>query len=233
MRPTRNSCKKGKILRTCNTEPLCFPNSAFTLIELLIVVAIIAILAAIAVPNFLEAQVRAKVSRVNSDLRTLGIALEAYMVDHNTYPQPCAYPLIPLDPFRMIAYHALSTPVAYVTTGILIDPFAFHRAIGEGYGASRYYEMAFSTPGRRAGDLDNQLRSGVWTSRDMYMIHSFGPDKVDDTSLGDFGYLNPAGQPTATARIYDPTNGTVSVGDIHRVQAPAVFVRFYTVQGTR
>jgi prepilin-type N-terminal cleavage/methylation domain-containing protein len=38
----------------------------FTLIELLIVVAIIAILAAIAVPNFLEAQVRAKVSRVTN-----------------------------------------------------------------------------------------------------------------------------------------------------------------------
>ena len=49
---------------------------AFTLIELLIVVAIIAILAAIAVPNFLEAQVRAKVSRARADMQTITTALE-------------------------------------------------------------------------------------------------------------------------------------------------------------
>jgi prepilin-type N-terminal cleavage/methylation domain-containing protein len=59
----------------------------FTLIELLIVVAIIAILAAIAVPNFLEAQTRAKVSRVRSDLRTLATAMESYYVDCGAYPQ--------------------------------------------------------------------------------------------------------------------------------------------------
>ena len=61
-------------------------KSAFTLIELLIVVLIIAILAAIAVPNFLEFQTRAKVSRVQSDLRALSIGMEAYQVDNGIYP---------------------------------------------------------------------------------------------------------------------------------------------------
>src|SRR5215211_3402823 len=61
-------------------------QKAFTLIELLIVVAIIAILAAIAVPNFLEAQTRAKVSRVKNDQRSLATGLEAYYVDNNSYP---------------------------------------------------------------------------------------------------------------------------------------------------
>jgi len=61
-------------------------KKAFTLIELLIVVAIIAILAAIAVPNFLEAQTRAKIARVQSDQRTYSTALETYYIDNNSYP---------------------------------------------------------------------------------------------------------------------------------------------------
>ena len=58
----------------------------FSLIELLIVVAIIGILAAIAVPNFLGAQIRAKVARVKTDIRAIAQAHEMYNLDRNTYP---------------------------------------------------------------------------------------------------------------------------------------------------
>src|SRR5438105_4516457 len=67
-------------------SPMVKNHAAFTLIELLIVVAIIAILAAIAVPNFLEAQVRAKVARVKADMRTITVGVESYTVDYNRPP---------------------------------------------------------------------------------------------------------------------------------------------------
>src|SRR2546428_13479279 len=61
-------------------------RSGFTLIELLIVVAIIGIIAAIAIPNLLNAIDRGKQKRTMADIRSVGTAVEEYVLDNNFYP---------------------------------------------------------------------------------------------------------------------------------------------------
>jgi len=135
-------------------------SSGFTLIELLIVVAIIAILAAIAVPNFLEAQTRAKVSRVQSDLRALDTAMKTYQIDHNKYPVDFDASYAD-DKAHMPAgaendtsgiFHpgyavnggvkiGLTTPVSYITNCWLKDPFVPKTA-----GPERFVSTSRCTP---------------------------------------------------------------------------------------
>ena len=57
----------------------------FTLIELLIVVAIIGIIAAIAIPNLLNAINRGRQKRTMADVRSIATAIESYQVDFNRY----------------------------------------------------------------------------------------------------------------------------------------------------
>jgi type II secretion system protein G len=170
---------------------------AFSLVELLVVVAILAILSAIAVPNFIEAQTRAKISRARTDMRTLATALETYAVDHNAYPQSNFVPRFQ----RMIP---LTTPVAYLTT-IPTDPF---NPPDTGAG-----------PFRSRGDYS--FGSMPLDSASRFALASDGPDLVNDTDPIRFypGYTSGLfyGQvPGFTYTLYDPTNGVVSRGDIFR-----------------
>ena len=109
-------------------------KEGFTLIELLIVVAIIGILAGIAIPNFLGARTKAKVSRAFADMRTIGNAIEAYAVDEGVYPSPTGGYVpaseltgtglisnVPNDPFSSsAAYRYYVTPNATSPTGWVI-----------------------------------------------------------------------------------------------------------------
>jgi len=56
-------------------------RSAFTLVEIMIVVAIIALLAAIAVPGFLRARKRSQASRIINDLRLIDSAIDQYAIE--------------------------------------------------------------------------------------------------------------------------------------------------------
>ena len=66
------------MLRKLNTK-----NAGFTLVEIMIVVAIIALLASIAVPNFLRSRKRSQATQVLQDLRQIDAAVDLYAIETN------------------------------------------------------------------------------------------------------------------------------------------------------
>jgi len=181
----------------------------FTLIELLIVVAIIGILTAIAVPNFLDAQIRSKVSRVRADHHALAIAFESYHVDHNAYP-PIAVPprFVIFTGWWLDGTYQLTTPVDYINTASTRDPFPK---------PDRWPQTdPYQTNSYVHYDLTNPIMYRGYVKKNMYyMLNSFGPGKdIADEGLP-WGFVP-----------YDSTNGLVSIGHI-MYYGPAGTLYFY------
>jgi prepilin-type N-terminal cleavage/methylation domain-containing protein len=196
--------------------------SGFTLIELLIVVAIIGILAALAVPNFLNAQVRAKVARAQGDMRTISMAMEQYLVDWSTYPLPWdngpgTYPTVGVYAEKLKVIVALTTPASYVSEAMLIDPFARSEDA-----LDTYYQFGI---GRRGDEDGNRYRlANIWAGNwsdvyptNVHVILSQGPDAGRGlrTRGGDDSIRVTRYSTGTDGLLYDPTNGTISDGDIY------------------
>jgi general secretion pathway protein G len=188
-------------------------HPAFTLIELLIVVAIIAILAAIALPNFIEAQTRAKVARARADIRTMVTGIESYRVDWNRYPTyhyadlPGVESYLEFHIGGKVPYvgvpdpdwdgrNPLTTPTAYLTS-MPRDPFATNMGPPDEVREYLYVNWPYAIQQVQGSGWVN-IFTDVWNTYGYYRIHSRGPDLDGPDS----------GVP------YDSTNGTVSDGDI-------------------
>ncbi len=164
-------------------------------------VAIIAILAAIAVPNFLEAQTRAKYSRVKSDFRAMQTALESYRVDANHYP-PSPWPTAcyttpigwpnPPSPYSQLC-RELTTPNAYITI-LPKSPFATRDWIADA--GKRYYQghARDNEPGfvilQWVAPTVRSL-SPAWENR-IWMISDVGPNGIWDNWLRRPEHIRPA-----------------------------------------
>lgn len=176
----------------------------FTLIELLIVVAIIGILAAIAVPNFLNAQTRSKVAKVRGDMNTFATGMQMYRMDHGYFP-----PHMPSHPPHQNKY--LTTPMAYLGSDPQ-DPFQ-SKAVKMNATIIQYSHGGYHVDWFGAVDatrmrddpaLYAQAKQGklLWSKSS----HHVG-------SVGYFWSMGPDGEHTPD-NIYRASNGMISIGDI-------------------
>jgi len=178
----------------------------FTLIELLIVVAIIGILAAIAIPNFLQAQTRSKVARVTADMRSITMALETYCADNRYYPPTWVggasgrggYAYNPLNwDARLVP---LTTPVAYIGS---VPDDVFQQKLSNGFLFKWFcYDDKQSRVEAMGTSAWSKLPWMLGFPGPMpyeWQLVSAGPARIHDWS-----------------DIYDPTNGTMSKGCIFR-----------------
>jgi type II secretory pathway pseudopilin PulG len=156
-----------------------------------IMLIVIPILAAVAIPNFFAAKTRAQVSRTKADLRSCATALEAYNVDNNAYSQP-DYD----NQHQPVFPHILTTPIAYMTT-LPCD--------------------TFSPDGKQQFHYYTGLVESEDTTKPYWIIAGLGPDQKIDIEVTRYNPQYPDwGERYIIAKSYDPTNGTTSQGDIIR-----------------
>lgn len=192
-------------------------DPAFTLVELLIVVAIIGILSAIAVPNYRDALTRTRISQVKVELRNLGFALQNYRMDHSFFPRKQSN----LKFFAIYLFPELTSPIPYLGNAKVKDPFG---------PVIEYEEHELSAVDNNdrfnvAGLVRNsytytpyvnfaKLQGNPVLLREGFLVSSVGPDQMD-SYIVDFPFPKFYRWGTnVNDSVYDPSNGMYSIGDI-------------------
>lgn len=201
----------------------------FSLIELLIVVAIIGILVAIAAPNYQDAIIRSKVAKFQGDAKAVETAIETYQTDFNSYPYSEVYPadsdcyvqgLAPTGAGTGYLPVVLTTPAGYIGK-LPKDPFTNREDTGNCFPPKRTY--LYSYDGQNANIFRMNFVSityayakgertvtNVRPTNAQWMVGSCGPDEHRDMGPQTGTYPH-----TDRPTYFDPTNGTISPGDLY------------------
>jgi len=224
-------------------------QKGFTLIELLIVIAIILILIAIALPNFMNARIRAKVLQTQANMKTVDTAIHLYADDYeggfSGYKWGCnnyawwwdcdlvgtagsshgihtAWVMIHFgnfNPGTRYMGQVLTSPTAYIESCPLDY---FNTAMGDtagndhprsfGYPCSFFIQLMI--PGANTGD-GRPWEGDFWNSFMMSQHPHLTPNFFHHLISAGPDYLWYSQRPGGN-KLYSPTNGTMSPGDIWR-----------------
>jgi len=210
-------------------------TKGFSLIELLIVIAIVSIITAIAVPNLMSANIRAKVSGVKADMGSIAIALEDYKVDYGEYPKDSRFS----RPSTNYASDVIAEPNQdfdgkngsdddndAIGLGYLVypkanfEPVYLKRIAGDPFdnsgeedwngtsGAHNHHYLYYTGKWDSASGTSVECTAG--DSPQYWALVSWGPDKDEDIT----SYIDAKTALNDGTNLYNPDSGITSDGDI-------------------
>ncbi len=179
---------------------------AFTLIEILVVVAIVTTLLGILLPATGRARLQAKVLTVNAELRDIGLALEAYSFDHDSRYPPTRVDCMLGDHFYQLppelaesGYLPAASPETFLSAGIEDRFNAGHTYKYRSVGTLVYNRTTVVEEGAYLwvpdGCADNEQEDGQTysspeTSPVSWVLYSHGPN-FDDARMRELEYPIP------------------------------------------
>ncbi len=192
--PRRRESTASRTLHVC--------SRGFTMIELTTVALIILMLIGIALPNFLEAQIRVRVTAAQSNATLLSQCLEEYYIANRVYP-PNVVEKLPEGglagdgnpDLRGSSLIPLTTPVVYVSD-LPMDLFHPENEPSKAFDYVNFVDWI-------GGPVSRATLGGRGSA--AYLVGSVGPDNKLNTVCT---------KRPPTSMFYNPTNGTKSSGDL-------------------
>jgi type IV pilus assembly protein PilA len=159
-------------------------DEGFTLVELMVVVAIIGVLSAVAIPNFKKYQAKAKVSEAKLQLSSIYTAETSFFADFNIYHTCLDY--MGYNPAPEIVSRYFATGFGGDATGVVIQADNHDSAVNSGLNATNCPATTVSVTGNAAYVSSGAAASATWfpAGKASGAVIASTIDYLDNTAFG-------------------------------------------------